>query len=744
MKRGEYSTTTAALNTAKQVREAVAAQIQEFMDNQTSKVKPVWLVHFEQNPVDVTAELALRVCLDAVGAKWTRNNTVIHLGKALNAAILNEVLKTTKPGRDLIKLIGQRNKDEGGSAYTMRERAVYIASKRKQRQVTDEDGKVVLDDNGMYQLEDDPTSYAWEDWDTSTCVKVGGMMLSCVLAGAPGIFRDLNEKDDWKDEHATTWLVLTEEAEERLLAEEEWIDTLSTMHSPMFNKPADWGIHSAGPYDNLTLSNLTPVVKHMGPDQEKAIHKGMMDGSLNEALKALNLIQSVPYAVNAHVVEAVEWTAKEIIKSEGRLKVESFPPLTKVPVIEATKEELDAMEPDEKSHYYDDLTDCKKHNRSVGPNRLGLKRRLNEAKNILAQAELTDRFYLPHQWDSRGRVYHTPEFGHHNTDYLRAMFMFANKGTMNEGNIHQLYIHMANVYGHGVDKLPLEGRQEWAKNNMDTILAIGADYKDEAIVDFWRTADEPFQFMAACREMYNYRQHGEGYKSGLPIAKDATQSGIQIYAVLGRNREDGEKVNLTRTDVPGDLYTDVMLKAVELVRADEAALSTAPEGTLSEEDEVKLRCARQWLAENEDGEHFITRGVCKSPTMTWSYSSKLYGFAKQIRDKIMNDLTDDLRNGRIAEHPFGADKGYKASWYMAKILLTAIEDTVKSAAAGMKYIQDMAELCFENGLHLHFKTPLNFPMMQYYRDKKKNPLRIENAPVGHRRSEDEEGQSELA
>ena len=32
-----------------------------------------------------------------------------------------------------------------------------------------------------------------------------------------------------------------------------------------------------------------------------------------------------------------------------------------------------------------------------------------------------------------------------------------------------------------------------------------------------------------------------GYKTGLPIALDATQSGIQVYAAMGRSQPDGER-----------------------------------------------------------------------------------------------------------------------------------------------------------------------------------------------------------
>ena len=75
--------------------------------------------------------------------------------------------------------------------------------------------------------------------------------------------------------------------------------------------------------------------------------------------------------------------------------------------------------------------------------------------------------------------------------------------------------------------------------------------------------------MAACRELYLALNAEGPFYSGLPIALDATQSGIQVYAALGRNKEDGEKVNLTKNDAPGDLYT-VKDKGTLMRRADKA------------------------------------------------------------------------------------------------------------------------------------------------------------------------------
>jgi len=724
-KRGDLSSTQAGKSAAQKYRDAVEEQIIEFIEHEKangSKTKSAWLKHLDYNPTEVTAELTLRVCIDALTALWDRNNLIMHLGEAINASILNFHLRNTPEGKDLLKAIDGRNKSEGGSSYTMRKRAIYIASKKKMRPVRNEKGKAVHDEEGNLQFEEDPTHYSWEPWDESTKVKVGGICLSAVLKSLPDVFVDAEaEKVEWDDEHKKSSLRLTEEAEENLLAELDYLSQQSTLHAPIFDVPNDWGSNSIGPYNTTSLNYLTPIVKNMGPEQEEAIEKAMLKGDLDDAMAALNTLQSVPYEVNEYVYEALLWAKNVVIKSKGSIKIEGFPNVTKVdvPKIDDEYEQLDNQE---KAEWQTDRNDCRKHNREVGPNRMALNRRLDEAKNLINNG-VTKQFYLPHNWDTRGRVYHLADFGFQNTDYLRAMFMFANKGKVTKDNEHHLKIQVTTMYGHGEDKQSFNSRIKWFDENKDKILSVGADFKDPENFDFWRNADEPFQFLAACREAYNYEQHGEGYKTGLPIAKDATCSGIQFYAMIGRNYADGKKVNLVdgEIDKPDDLYDHVKEKVIEKVtdHRDRLLAQQAEDGELTEDDQKDLNSAIAWL------EFGITRGICKGPTMTWSYSSGMFGFQREIRKKVMAELSKDIRQGRLEEHPFGKDKGNHASWYLAKVLEGAIKDTVESAHDGMMYIQKMAALCFKNDLHLHFVTPLNFPSFAWYRDWKKSPKRIE-------------------
>ena len=107
--------------------------------------------------------------------------------------------------------------------------------------------------------------------------------------------------------------------------------------------------------------------------------------------------------------------------------------------------------------------------------------------------------------------------------------------------------------------------------------------------------------------------------------------------------------------------------------------------------------------------------------MTWAYSSEEYGFADQLRSEMMAPLSKKVRDrdDPLTEHPFGEDKGFRASWYLADVNFEAIKDVVKSAAVGMKFVQWVVRLCNDANIHLHYTTPLGFPVQQSYRDKVK-------------------------
>lgn len=721
-KRGELGTTDAGLFVAAKARAQVAAKLDEFIEHQinsSAKTKEKWLPHLQQLDTQQSAEIALRGCLDGAGAGYTLNNVVMHLAVSFNSSLMVDVLRRTRKGAGHLAEIAKRTKRKEGTKYSQNEYAMYLAKREIRRQF----------DQPMNHTKD---GYVWDEFDDQTAAKVGGILISAVLAGTD-IFEIEKEKQDVNDKHKPRKLVFTPQAQEELRSKNLELDGFESQNGPMFEVPRPWDHELIGPYDNYGNARLVKLVKHMGEDQRALVEKAVANGDMDQCLDALNTLQANPYMVNEYVVEAVEYVKDLSLDGDGSIRVNGFPNFHKATQPERIdKDKLMAMEMDERQEYNREYTAVKKANREADSNVLGINRHLSEAKMILKHAKkheaVFEGFYLPHQFDFRGRVYHTPEFGHHNTDYIRAMFLFFNKSAITSDNAWLLAIQLANSYGNGVDKLSLQGRVDWVEKHLDPCLAAGSAFEDvdniwevidqstgevleQTTFDFWTNADEPFQFLAACHEYANYCEHGEGYMTGLPIALDATCSGLQILSAIARSKEDGEKVNLVPADKPGDIYTDVMHQVIKDIEEDEKRL-TARYAENPEPDQRDLEAARNWLAFG------IKRKHCKRATMTYSYSSEQFGFAEQYRSDLMDDITKELRidaqNGEAKEHPFGKDNGFYAAWYMGCMIYDAIEKVISSAAEGMKTFQNITAICNDNNMHLHYTTPLGFPMVQNY------------------------------
>ena len=79
----------------------------------------------------------------------------------------------------------------------------------------------------------------------------------------------------------------------------------------------------------------------------------------------------------------------------------------------------------------------------------------------------------------------------------------------------------------------------------------------------WEAADEPWQFLAACEEYYAVVLTKTRATTGLPVATDATCSGLQILAGLARDKSTASLVNVLPSDKPQDAYKVIAEKSIK-------------------------------------------------------------------------------------------------------------------------------------------------------------------------------------
>ena len=129
-----------------------------------------------------------------------------------------------------------------------------------------------------------------------------------------------------------------------------------------------------------------------------------------------------------------------------------------------------------------------------------------------------EALYFPHNVDFRGRAYTMhPHLNHLGADYCRGLLMFADPRPLGERGLRWLRIQIANVYGGGVDKLPLDEREKYVIDHMSEVIDSATNPLGGT--RWWQEAEDPWQCLAACIELSKAMQSPvpEAYESRLPV-----------------------------------------------------------------------------------------------------------------------------------------------------------------------------------------------------------------------------------
>jgi len=730
----ELSATEAAHQLKQQWLRHVYDEIEGIKQVERDKAKGVTKkTFFEQwEKVDSwkMADLAISLMIDATQREWSKRHTEEAIGAALGTLVFQATMDYNSRGRrKLERLETKVAKLEGYDGPGRMERILQFANE--------------------YGFQ----SEKWQN-DKPYQSKHGAPLMECVLKALPEVFVKKKEKRD-KDTHLRWYIVLSENSKLSIEARNNAINQYSSYLGPMIMPPRKWSKDNMTPYARNEMWLLTPLVRHMGDEQKVAIEDAKRDGSLNQVLTALNAIQETPYEINRYVQDAVTWVTSQMDVMSGEnligRQIKGFPNTKHIkskPDERLEPSVFKKLPKKEQVILARKQADKARHNLSAKQARESFPRVLDQAAKI--QKFL--RFWLPHNLDYRGRVYHIPDFGHHNIDWIRALFMFSNKTLVTPENEKYLKRQIANTAGQ--DKKTLKQREQWVDDNEEKIIAAGRDFK--GTFEWWGSrSDESFQFLAACRDWAMYKEaqtFGEPYKSGLPCASDATQSGVQHYAAAGLSREVGEKVNLRKSEVPCDFYKLCLERAVAMIRTDrDRKVEINEANPLTDEDKEKIaefeaemlglnqkdypdlddhkqdeqrakdiakankafaktkahakmttlkdiEAATVALELYEKGEY--TRNHIKRNAMVFCYSSEEYGMAQQLDTDWMNKLSADVFDEKIPKHPFGDDDGFYAARYLAKMHYAAISKEVSAAAVGMEFFQRVAKILAEDETQL--------------------------------------------
>jgi DNA-directed RNA polymerase len=177
--------------------------------------------------------------------------------------------------------------------------------------------------------------------------------------------------------------------------------------------------------------------------------------------------------------------------------------------------------------------------------------RTRQTMNAVERFKDVDKFFIPWSFDYRGRAYPIPAFlTPQDTDFGKSLLKFHNQAFMTPEAEQWLSFQCATTYG--LSKASMPERMTWTLENQDLIKRIAEDPIGN--LSEWEGADEPWTFLAACDEYYHCVIKCDRNYTNLPVAVDATCSGLQILAGLSRDLSCARLVNILPSDRPQDAY----------------------------------------------------------------------------------------------------------------------------------------------------------------------------------------------
>ena len=608
----------------------------------------------------VAAFLALKVTLQSISREVRVQNVALNIAQMIEDEVRYEAVR-----------------EEDRKFYA------YLAEQAKKRD--DYRNKRTTVNFNLNRL-----GWEWAAWPIKDREHIGLKMLDIIMETIGLV--EMRYVSEGKN-NTTVYLGPTEETKEWINNRKKAAELLAPVYEPMIVPPKAW----TNPHDGGYMTRFVRPLRLV-----KSNNKGYLEELENIEMPAVyaavNAAQNTAWAVNLRILEVLThiWDNSS---THGNVPSRYDVELPPKPWDIETNEEA-------RKEWRGQAAKVHRENRE----RMSHRTQFMYALTTATKYQLFSELYFPYQMDFRGRLYAVPQMNPQGPDFMKALLHFAHGKPLTEESAPFLAIHLANCGAFNkIDKAALEDRVQWVYDHEQEIVAYATDPLGNL---GWTGADSPFQFLAACFEWAGWLEHGEGFLSHLAVALDGSCSGIQHFSMALRDEVGGKAVNLVPDDKPADIYSLVMERAYEQMRADAA----------QDEDEQRRDIALQWLA-------FAPGRSCfKRPTMTYGYGSREFGFRDQIMTDTLTPAYRAYQKGQGA-WPFDGD-GFMASLYMAKVISKAVDRVVVKAAEAMVWLKGTAQLVATEGLPIHWTTPDGFPVMQAYRDTK--AMRIETLIAGKR------------
>ena len=582
--------------------------------------------HFLQDvEPEVAACIASKVTFDCVFSPKENANTAANLTAAIGKAIEDECQ------------MRHYEREAPGLLHTIIENYSHNAQGTKQKLT------VIQTLMNRYGVEQ------WKCWGQVNRSKLGGWLLDCLIEVTHWFTKEAVREG----RKTTNKVVPTPEfiaVKDQIMYNAELFSPLAW---PMLIEPNDWTNERAGGY------LLNEVMR--GHDM---VRRGSHLIQGETPLQFLNKIQKVAYRLNPTVVAVAEHL------QEKGISVGKFLPIIDYPL---------PPKPVDIADNYDSRKDYRRRAAAVmNQNAESFKKscRTRMTMEAVARFKHRERWFIPWSFDYRGRAYPIPAFlTPQDTDFGKSLIQFADGAYLIPEAEQWLSFQVATTYG--LDKASLEERHQWVQDHLQLIENVGKD--PLRFLPEWEAADEPWQFMAACEEYYHCLIACDRHWTRLPIAVDATCSGLQILAGMAKDQSTASLVNVIPSDRPQDAYKVVA-------------------------EHAKPNCPPSIVPH-------LDRTVVKRVVMTVPYNAKPFSNRGYIRDALK-------------------DKGIEIDKDDLTATVMAVRDAMNVVVPGpmavMKWIEEEVGLIIKAGKdHLEWTTPSGFVVYQKFNKKHVEQIRLQ-------------------
>lgn len=371
----------------------------------------------------------------------------------------------------------------------------------------------------------------WQAWGRANRIKLGGWLLDCVCDASGWFDKDTRQRGHKRETYIVPTKVF-EDQKEQIMGTAE---LFSPCAWPMLVEPNDWTNERAGGY------LLNEVM--LGHDM---VRRGPSCIQGETPIAFLNQIQKVAYTLNPFTVSVAETLL------EKQIEVGKFVPIVELPL---PPKPVDIAENKESRKVY-----RRKAAEIMNINAQAYSRSCRTRMTMNAVKIFKDKkkFFCPFSFDYRGRCYPIPAFlTPQDTDFGKSLLKFYEQAYVTPDAEGWLAFQCATTFG--LDKATMRERLDWTEANQDRIKRVATDPIGN--LSDWADADEPWTFLAACDEYYHCVIECDRSHTSLPVAVDATCSGLQILAGLAKDASTARLVNVLPSDRPQDAYKVIAVEA---------------------------------------------------------------------------------------------------------------------------------------------------------------------------------------